>query len=493
MRHAFQFKINFTSGIISPAYLQYLLSAVREAGIAYVRFGLRQQLIIDASHKDYDRMVTALNKRGVTYEVNRDDYPNILSSYAAEEIFIRDTWLKENIYKDIFALFDYKPKLKVNIVDNNQTFTPMFTGNINWIASTQPHYWFLVLRFPKTNVFFHWPQLVYTNDIPRLSKKIENVIFQNNTLYYENIEADGNVLYKTICDEFAVISKPVEESLVLPDFKLPYYEGFNNYGDKLWLGIYRREELFAVDFLQNVCGICIATNINQLYATTWKSIIIKNILPKHRDLWDCLLNKYRINVRHASNELNWQVEDVSEDGLNIKRHVIRHFDKDDVRTFGLCFAVKTHPKSGVFGSIIIKRQMSVIRNQVKALDKFEILYTPNFNPNSKEYIHFRGDVPKEQLGTYLISLCKYFYELQSMKPDSACNLYESQIEEAARDILHQCPTCMTVYDANIGDVNKNIASGTLFEDLPLNYSCSLCNTPARKFIAIERSSFEPKN
>jgi rubredoxin len=493
MRHAFQFKINFTSGIISPAYLQYLLSAAREAGVAYVRFGLRQQLIIDASHKDYDRMAAALNKRGVSYEVNRDDYPNILSSYAAEEIFIRDTWLKENIYKDIFALFDYKPKLKVNIVDNNQTFTPMFTGNINWIASNQPHYWFLVLRFPKTNMFFHWPQLIYTNDIPRLSKKIEEVIFQNTSLYYENIEADGNVLYKTISDEFAVISKPVEESLALPDFKLPYYEGFNIYGDRLWLGIYRREELFAIDFLQNVCAICIATNINQIYATTWKSIIIKNIQPKHRDLWDCLLNKYRINVRHASNELNWQVEDVSEDGLNIKRHVIRQFDKDDVRTFGLCFAVKTHPKSGVFGSIIIKRQMSVIRNQVKALDKFEILYTPNFNPNSKEYIHFRGDVPKEQLGPYLISLCKYYYELQSMKPDSACNLYESQIEEAARDILHQCPTCMTVYDANVGDANKNIASGTLFEDLPSNYSCSLCNTPARKFVAIERSSFETKN
>ncbi|TAG36411.1 MAG: hypothetical protein EAZ32_16955, partial [Cytophagia bacterium] len=37
--------------------------------------------------------------------------------------------------KDIFDGFDYQPKLKVNISDFQQSFTPFFTGNLNFIAS----------------------------------------------------------------------------------------------------------------------------------------------------------------------------------------------------------------------------------------------------------------------------------------------------------------------------------------------------------------------
>ena len=97
------------------------------------------------------------------------------------------------------------------------------------------------------------------------------------------------------------------------------------------------------------------TKIGEIYITSWKSLIIKGIDPQHRYLWDAVLGRFRINVRHAANELNWQVEDHCEDGLILKRHVIRHFDKEDVRTYGLCFAVKTKPASTVPGSVIIRR------------------------------------------------------------------------------------------------------------------------------------------
>ena len=47
--------------------------------------------------------------------MNKDDYPNIVSSYPAEEVFITNTWLSEGVYKDIFDLMDYQPRLKINI------------------------------------------------------------------------------------------------------------------------------------------------------------------------------------------------------------------------------------------------------------------------------------------------------------------------------------------------------------------------------------------
>ena len=82
-------------------------------------------------------------------------------------------------------MFDTKPKLKINIADNNQTFIPFFTGNLNFIASDTNNYWHLHIRFPKTNIFYTWPTLIYTEDIAILSIDIENVILKNRNHFYD--------------------------------------------------------------------------------------------------------------------------------------------------------------------------------------------------------------------------------------------------------------------------------------------------------------------
>ena len=386
MRHAFQFKINFKGGIVSPGYLYNLLDNLELIGVKQVRFGLRQQLLIDAAKKDHKKIATSLKAIGADYEMNKDVYPNISSSYPAAEIFIRDTWLSEGVYKDIFDHFDYKPKLKINIADGNQTFMPFFTGNINWIASKQNHFWYLYIRFPKTNILFEWKELIYTNDIARVSGEVEKAIFKDRDLYFDNVAADGNHLYGQVTAQNNFISKSSIEKLQLPSFNLPYYEGYNNYGNKSWLGIYRRDELFSISFLKDVCRVCLQTKSGELYTTPWKSLIIKSIEDKDRPFWTFILNKHRINVRHASNELNWQVQDANEDGLVIKRQIIREFELHDVRTYGLCFAIKTQPKSGLYGSVLIRKQFNLIRNKLKPINKFDILYTADFNPNSKDHM-----------------------------------------------------------------------------------------------------------
>ena len=489
MRHAFQFKVNFTGGIVSPGYLYGLLQSLQEAGLTEVRFGLRQQLLVDVSAKEYNHVVNALNAAGIDYEINKDEQPNITSSYPAAAIFIKETWLGEGVYKDVFDLFDYKPSLKINITDSNQTFTPFFTGNINWIAAADTHFWWLVIRFPKTNLLYYWKDLIYTNDIAKLSLSVEQAILQDPLQYYDNMQAAGNQLYATVTEKTHFIAKPVTQKLVLPSFKLPYYEGYNEYGNKSWLGIYRRDEMFAIDFLKDICRICLETKAGELYTTSWKSIIIKGIEEKHRPLWGYILGKYRINVRHASNELNWQVEDGNNEGLAIKRQVIRQFDKEDVRTFGLCFAVKTQPKSGVFGSVLVRRQFALVRGHLKPLEKYDILYTEGFNPNSKEFILFRGNVDKEHIATYLIAICKYYYAREEGQPllpgSSYTNAKPVEPNEAPAKLYHQCRHCLTVYDEVLGEPQNGVAPGTLFGALPETYCCALCEAPKSDFMVME--------
>jgi hypothetical protein len=307
MRSSFTLKFNFTGGVISPGELLKILSVVKNAGISNVSFGLRQQLLVEAEAEDFTALRTALKQLEIDFEVDDDQFPNIVSSYPAEEIFINKTWLSEGIYKDIFDSFDFKPVLKINISDSKQSFTPMLTGNINWVASPNMHFWHLVIRFPKTNIIYHWKDIVYTNDIASFSKKVEHTIIRYSKEFIDNKNANGDLLYQHLKDtHFITKSSPGLPELA--PFMLPYYEGLNKYFDKYWLGIYRRNELFSVKFLQDVCHLCLATKIGQICSTPWKSLIIKGIEEKDRELWNVVLGKYQVNVRHAANELNTAVE-----------------------------------------------------------------------------------------------------------------------------------------------------------------------------------------
>lgn len=433
-----------------------------------------------------------LESAGISFEANEDRFPNIVSSYVTEGVFQNANWVSEGLYKDILDGFDFRPRLKINLVESKQTFVPFFTGNINFISSDTGNYWYLYLRFPKTTIVYPWKDLIYIRDIPRISRLIEEIILNNRDLYFGQPQVNGDALYARVQARENFVTQRITTALKLPAFSLPYYEGFNRYGNKLWLGIYRREEVFPLSFLRDICIICLQTKIGQLYTTPWKSLIIKGIGENDRQLWDYALGKHRINVRHASNELNWQVEDLSEEGLRLKRYLVRQFDNDDIRTYGLSFAIKTQPGSGMPGSIIIRRQENNSSNQRKALDRYDILYTQDFNPNSKEYILFRKDLEKETLGTYLVSLCKYFYELQSQKDLISHQTYRqgggTLAGDAAgeKEMVFQCRHCLTLYDEEYGDPANGEPAGRPFGETSPGYCCPVCGGGKEDFTAIEK-------
>jgi rubredoxin len=476
-------KVNLPGGIVAAGDLLDILNAAEKAGIENVSLGNRQQLFLTVASEQMEDLEHEFSIADIDYEIGTDIYPNIISSYVSEDIFSTSNWLREGVYKDILDLFETKPKLKINLADNNQTFIPFFTGNLNFIASDTSNYWHLHIRFPKTNIFYTWPTLVYTEDIPPLSLEIERVILNNKSHFYDQPQVDGNLLFLEISADKRITRSP-EDKLSLPDFQLPYYEGFNRYDNKYWLGIYRRNEQYSVAFLKDVCAVCLQSRIGQLNTTPWKSLIIKGISAEQRKQWNWILAKHRINVRHASNELNWQIEDQCDDALKLKNHLVRQFDRDDIRTFKLCFAIKINPKTGLFGSVVIRKKAST------ELDHFEILHTRDFNPNSKDFVTYRESVTLEELPAALIKLCDYFYELQTNGnpidlPDPDLNYDSRPIEIPV--MVHQCKHCQTVYDEEFGDTSQEVIPGTAFSRLPDNYQCQMCEAPKTDFIEVDRN------
>jgi rubredoxin len=472
-------KINLKGGIISPGTLLDIVLAAKETDAKTLSFGSRQQLLL-TSKVDSTKgggvlgLKNKLKNLEIDFEENYDYFPNIISSYCAEEVFPTGAWVSEGIYKDIFDLFDYKPKLKVNISDSNQSFTPFFTGNLNFIASNSQNFWFLYVRAKQSNEIVRFPILVYTLEIPRICKLIEAIIVGKS-----NLDDD---IFDSILENEEIISQSILEDLKLPKFMLPYYEGFNRYGDKTWLGIYRRTEQFSIDFLEELCQLCLETKVGQICTTPWKSLIIKGIENKDRLAWDLLLGKYGINVRHAANELNWQLEDNTVDGLNLKKTVIREFDEYDVRTFGLSFAIQMLPKSEVFGSVIIKKRNSI----GSLLPVYDIYHTVDYNPNTREQQLFERGVNKVHVAEILQRLCKKYYanltKTAVIAPKPERILEEKQ---KPKHKVHQCPSCFSIYDDRFGDIFQNIESGIAFENLLTEYSCGICEEPKANFKVLE--------
>ena len=484
-------KINFKGGIISPGELYNILLAADRSGLLYVRFGLRQQLLIDVTIESIQNLTAELDSLGIVYEINNDDYPNIVSSYPAEEVFITNTWLSEGVYKDIFDLIDYHPRLKINISDSNQSFTPLLTGNINWVASpATQHYWHLFVRFPKTNIVYEWKDVVYTNDVASMSKKLEEEILQQSQKFYDNNQANGDELYQ-LMSAFEFNRKSADRPLDLPPFRLPYYEGLNKYNDKYWLGIYRRDELFSIRFLKEVCQLCLQTKIGQLCSTPWKTIIIKGIEEKNRRDWNYLLDKFQINVRHAANELNFQVDDNSSDALKLKHHLVKYLNDDDTRTFGVCIGIKTKRKSEVFSSILVRRKPLIRIGKIELFHVYDILCAKDFNPNERTGYAFSKDNPKFLLAEQLRRAVLSFYNFHGEKGTPEIILpskKESQVTDTRNEIVYQCRSCLTVYDEKTGDPENGIDPGTSFQELPAGYSCSVCDSPKESFVPVKKGT-----
>lgn len=488
MESSYTIKINFRGGIISPGDLYNILSAVSEVNIDYVSFGLRQQLLIETEAENYSTLIEQLRSLHVNFEVNGDAYPNIVSSYPAEEIFITKTWLSEGVYKDIFDLIDYEPRLKINVSDSNQSFTPMLTGNINWVASFQAqHFWHLFIRFPKTNTIYEWNQLVYTNDVARISKCIEKLILENAELFYDNPHADGHQLFNMV-EQQNYITKTAETPAQLPAFNLPYYEGLNRYNDKYWLGIYRRDEMFGVDFLKDLCNVCLQTKAGQICSTPWKSLIIKGIDEKNRESWNNLLAKHQVNVRHAANELNFQVEDNCKEGVDLKSFLVKHLSKADTRTFGICFGIKTRKKSEVFSSILIRKKPLLSIGGIELFSVYDILCANDFNPNERTGFVFSRNNPKFLLPEQLRRSVIAFYKHRTKSTKLFLPPEKKELEPKKSVYAYQCINCLTVYEPQTGSPEQNISPGTAFENLPPAFCCPLCEAPSRDFKVVDQST-----
>lgn len=459
-------------GVISPGELREIVNMGLEQGLKAISFGSRQDIIFPKGFTTIDKEKTG--KHLIVYP-NEKSGNNIVTSYVSTDIFRNTPWLTGNKFLYILEQFKEQPQLKVNITDPNQQLVPLFTGHINFIASHHEDYWFVYIRLPKWDKMEMYPVLIYSWNIAEVYYAIEKILYE---------EPDSvDMIFQLVNDALDTNNRTIDKSLNIPFYPFPYYEGMNRLGiDQYWLGLYWRNNLYDLDFLAAMCDLCFDCKIGKICITPWKSFIVKGI-PKDRKLdWEKFLGKKGINVRHSLLELNWHLPVAEEWALNLKTFLVRTLDQFDISTYGLTFGLSDYNRDGhYFTSIVVERnETPKDLESIKIRATYNVLYANNFDPNTKEYIVLAQDVDKQELPAILIELSrKYFEELGNSVLEVNTTTIKKEISE--QDI-HQCPECLTLFNAEYGDVTQGINKGVLFKDLPDDYHCSLCDSPKNIFL-----------
>ncbi|MEQ9288914.1 MAG: rubredoxin [Cyclobacteriaceae bacterium] len=458
-------------GIISPGDFHKIIKTASDLGAEHIHFGSRQDILFPVKERNKAALDQTFKSINTEYEVNEFSHQNIVCSYVALDVMPNKKWLVPHVYHYILDSFEYRPKLRINIVDPSQSLVPLFTGNINFVASAVENYWYVYLRFSKSSVSPKpLPVMVYGYDIAKVAKALEDMDILN-------ADIDIDEITEQLLKREKINIQPPKEELKFPVTNFPYYEGINRKSDgKYWLGLYWRNNNFSIPFLRELCKRCMDTDVGKISLTPWKSFVVKGIQESDRVGWEKFMGSHGMNLRHSALELNWHLPVLDEEALNLKNYLVRALDQQDISTSGLTFTIKMSDDIILFTSVVIEK------NTASDPDTYNILYSKDFNPNLSEYFYYAKNVTKEVIPPLLIELSFNYYEQLEAAPKPE----NKQTKESnTRDkLLYQCENCMTIYDESYGDSQAGIDAGVTFQDLPKAYSCPLCGSSKESFKAL---------
>lgn len=459
-------RINIKGGILSPSELQDIIKYAESLSLATFHFGSRQDIIFPS--KNAEGTVVAEHPEFKPDFFSPETEKNISCSYVSIDIFNSTVWLRGTTYLYILEQFRHQPKLKINITDPQQQMVSLFSGDLNFIASTQEDYWYLFLKLPGWEEVYY-PVLIYTWDIAKVALEIEKIYVKVN-----NLDELFHFLNESLDTNNRVIEAPLSVS-----FKpFPYYEGMNKMGiNQYWLGLYWRNNQYDLKFLKSLCEFSIEYRIGKICLTPWKSFVIKGIPKESKLALEKLLGQFGINVRHSALELNWHLPVGSQKALDLKKFLVMNFDQNDISTYGMTFTISLkHNQKRYFTSVVIEENKTPEAVQDFIVrPTYNVLYAKNFDPNTRNYIVYAQDIDQMDLPGILLELTKtYFQKLGEGDEESSVGIPAKK--EKIEIEVFQCKHCQTIYDPSVGDPVSDVVPGTEFLELSDDYTCPLCES-----------------
>jgi Nitrite/Sulfite reductase ferredoxin-like half domain len=448
-------RIQTPGGIITPDELLRLSRIAKKAALGQIEVGFRQDLLVSCHDVQREKLQQMLIDEGFWVEDTTPEHPNIVSSVVAQNIFDKTTWLRSGDYLDVLDSFDFRPRLKVNLIDPAQELIRPLTGELNFIAAAStPQFWYLVVNLPELGPHYVWDSLLDGEEIAQWVAEIERHWLSDNR------PATFDALYRCTTKGFLGRTRPVQKELKLTPKPYPHHEGIYRYDDRYWVGLYMRDNLFSADFLEALCELCTETKIGRIYPTPFKTFIIRDIPKETIYQWDRLLGLFGIHSHYSSLELNWQLPDADPQALALKIELTEAFERINIRTSSLSFSI---------GLRTAETTSTVVVEPLSAdYQIFKILHSPDFFIGNTEWAVFGESVERAHLPAQLQQLTRvYYHQLSTQKRTGLARATSGLAPQSSQ--VWQCRHCLTVAEKSV---------------LTVDDACPTCDAPAEDFVEV---------
>ncbi|WP_428667153.1 hypothetical protein [Runella sp.] len=449
-------RISTPGGVVTPDELQRLAAVSRQWALGKMEVGFRQDLLMPCTDSQLPALREHLSLQGFQVEGEIPIHPNIVSSVVAQNIFPKLSWLRSGDYLDILDEFDFKPRLKINLIDPTQELIRPLTGELNFIASPTPSFWYLAVNLPALGTMQVWPELLDGEQIAEWVKAIEHVWSASDSI------RSFDELFQLVTSKFAGRSRRIQKELNLTPKPYPHHEGIYRYDERYWIGLYQRDNEFEASFLEALCQLCKDVKIGRLYPTPFKTFIIRDIPKETIYQWEKLLGIWGIHTHYSSLELNWQLPDADAAALRLKTELVDAFERTRIRTSSLSFSIGQ--RNADTTSTIVIEPLST------DYQRFRIVHSPDFFIGNTEWETFAADVARKNLPEVLRRLAQKYYEQLSTEKKTSLTRKTATLKPIMTETVMRCKHCLTVAE--------------LPAPLPLLYVCPTCNAPAGDFVEV---------
>ncbi|WP_018342758.1 rubredoxin [Cytophaga aurantiaca] len=464
-------------GFVSPGELRKIAMLAQQFGANCLQLGIRQEIRFSIDKDQVEQFKVRMKLLSLQYSISVHESYNIICSALVKDILKTKVWLTEGDYRDILDSFDFQPRIAINIVDPDQHAIPLFTGVLNFVASSTENYWNVYFSLPQQKEQGWMPILIQSDKIANFSMFIQTCIQAQDKISLSELMEE---LYQLDTWNF----KKVDSYPAIPDYHFFPVEGFHTNGNAQWLGIFNKSNEFSIALIDAICVEALESNIGTIYITPWDSFLLKNIAPTRILFWENLLGLYNVNTGHAAHELNWNMNEWNENSNEVRTYVNDYFRVKDERTEGLIIGVNNEANDNFYSIKIVEEPLFSLfgRNYFSV---YHIRYKENFNPNNPVDKSFMDYVKKKNLPEFICYLTREFYRkknAQSEKVEVKQKATPSVIKrKESFEFVYQCTSCLTLYDPEFGDPDEGIVAGTSYDELPENYCCSICSNPKKGF------------
>ena len=447
--------INAPGGMLTP---NDLLKLIEPEGVDGFILGRRQNILIDypGTPQELSRLINIDPVPLV--------HPNIICSHASGGIDLdKNDWAYINEdYQTIFDSFTFKPTLSVSICSFQQSMFPLFSSKLNFIASNIEGLWHLVIMLNQERVLL--PHLFKTTQVAPAVQAMQDFIANDQFITSHHLA------------ELLEASLPLNENkstdLILPPLQNRDFEGFTPMKNgRLALNIFSNHKPWKKEFIRDFANLAKEHDLNRLYVTAGRSLLMKHISKKDLHSWEALLGRHNISIRHSEQDLAWIVPSHKPNSIKLKEQVIQELNHEGFACHGLNIAID--PRDSDCGAPII---INTSKNFMSLSCK--VIYKPSFDYRHSGFKTAGKNLNFDELLTCLRDLQQQFH---TRKIDSAGVRIQPISLEDNQPEQYQCPDCLSEYHKNAGDPENGISPGTDFMDLPKSWVCNLCECSKLKF------------